>query len=86
MSDQPFDLDADGMVITRPVLGWTIAPVAGMAVLARLNYSETPADIGTGGKALQIVLTPQQALELADLLTKQAKHILAQRPDSGGAH
>lgn len=84
MADSPFDLDAQGNVITRPFLGYTVAPVAGMSVIARLNYAETPADIGTEGKALQLVMTPQQALELAAVLTRNAQYILGLKPEGPG--
>jgi hypothetical protein len=50
------ELDKEGNIVTRPVLGWTTAPV--------------------GGKSLQAILTPHQALELAETLTKQAWRIL----------
>ena len=85
MAEIRFDVDKNGMVITRPLLGWTMAPIEGMFLLARLNYAETPADIGNDGKAIQLILTPQQALELADVLTKQAKHILG-APPQGSRH
>jgi hypothetical protein len=71
-----FDTGPDGNVITQPLLGWTVAQVAGMTVLARLQYAETPADIGTEGRAVQLVMMPQQALDLAEVLTKQANRIL----------
>lgn len=70
------ELDKEGNIVTRPVLGWTTAPVAGMAVLMKLDYAERPEDIKTGGKSLQAILTPHQALELAETLTKQARRIL----------
>ncbi len=68
--------DAQGMVVTRPVLGWTTAAVAGTAVLLQIQYAEKPADIGTGGLSLQVVLNPHKALELAETLTKQARRIV----------
>ena len=55
-----------------------IAPVANSAILARLEYAETPDQLRTGGKNLQLVMTPPQALEIAEILTKQANRILAQ--------
>jgi hypothetical protein len=70
------EINHDGTVVTRPVLGWTTVTVAETAVLLSLQYAEKPEDIRTGGKSLQVVMTPQNALELAESLTKQARRIL----------
>lgn len=81
MSDKPnealkaLEIDEQGNIVTRPVLGWITVPVAGMSVLLRLNYAETPEELGMGGRHLQVILTPQQALELAEILTIQGQHI-----------
>ena len=72
----PLETDEAGMVVTRPVLGWTTVSVAETAVILQIQYSEKPADIDTGGRSIQFVLTPPQSLELAESLTKQAKRIL----------
>jgi len=78
----PLETDANGMIVTRPVLGWTTAPVAGSAVILQIQYAETPQELKTGGRSLQFVLTPPQSLELAETLTKQAQRILNQKPSS----
>ena len=72
--------DAQGNIVTRPVMGWMTAPVAGMFVFLGLKYAETPDQLKTGGKTLQFGLLPAQALELAEMLTKQARAILDARP------
>lgn len=74
----PFDLAPDGNIITHPLLGYSVVPVAGTTILARLEYAETEEQLRTGGKAVQLVFGPRQALELADILTKQANRILGQ--------
>ena len=62
-------------------MGWITAPVAGMFVLLGLKYAETPEQLKTAGKIIQFGLLPAQALELAEMLTKQARGILdAPRP------
>lgn len=71
-----FETDSDGALVTRPVLGWATVPVAGIAVVLQIQYSEKPDDIDKGGQSLQFVLTPPQCLELAEILTTQAKRIL----------
>jgi len=79
MEKVPFDLGPDGNIITCPLTGWVVAPVMNSAILARLQYAETEDQLKTGEyKALQLIVTPQQALELAEILTKQAKQIFGQ--------
>jgi hypothetical protein len=75
--EHPFETDAAGMIVTRPILGWATCPVQGMAVILLLRYSENPQDIDSGGRSLQTVLTPQQCLDLSNELTTQARRILA---------
>jgi len=79
MSDE-LEVGPNGEVILHPVVGWTTAPIAESAVLLRLLYVSAPDEFASGGRALQTVMTPQQALELAATLTKQANHILSLRP------
>ena len=76
--------DAAGNIITRPVLGWTTAPVAGTAVLLALDYAETPAQLRTGGLRLQAVMTVPQARELAAALQRAADRA-DQMPIGGSA-
>ena len=81
MSLDSLEKDAQGNIVTRPVMGWVTAPVAGMFVLLGLKYAETPEQLKSGGKTLQFGLLPAQALELAEMLTTQARSILdAPRP------
>jgi hypothetical protein len=61
------EIDANGMLVTRPVLGWSTAQAPGIAVIFKIRYSERPGDVSTGGKSLQ-VLTPPQCLQLAEAL------------------
>jgi hypothetical protein len=69
--------DENGNLITRPVTGWKTMPAAGIAVVLVIQYAEKPTDIENGTcKQLQCILLPQQALELAETLTKQAKRVL----------
>jgi hypothetical protein len=71
------EMNKDGTVKTRPVLCWTIASVAQMSVLLRIHYAETPAELKTGGRSIQVILTPGQALDLAQSLAKPATHLLS---------
>jgi hypothetical protein len=74
-----FDTYPNGNIITRPFTGYTIVPVADTAILARLEYAENDDQLRAGtGKAVQLILTPPQALDLADVLTRHANRILGQ--------
>jgi|HubBroStandDraft_6_1064221.scaffolds.fasta_scaffold691106_2 hypothetical protein len=77
-------LQADDVgVILKSVTGWTLMPVAEIAVLLRIQYVDREEDIGIGGKAIQFVLAPGQCLELAEVLSKQANHLLVGGPPPG---
>ena len=78
----PFDTDASGNIITKPLVGYTSAPVAGMFVLTRLEYADSEnhlrgimSDAEKPG-AVQLAITPSQAKELAARLNLLADHIL----------
>lgn len=87
MADEevPLELDEAGMITVRPVLGWVVMPVTTeTSVILRLHYAETPAEVQTGGRALQVALTAPQALQLAEILAKQAR--IAARVPPGPTH
>jgi hypothetical protein len=73
--------DGTGNILLNPVTGWTMAPVAEIAVLLAIEYAPYPAGLETGERqSLQFVLTPPKALELAEALTRQAKRLLESPP------
>jgi len=74
----PFETDSEGNVILKPVTGWNIAPVAGVAVLLQFVYLDSETD--TDGKRIQFVLKPDVCLELAEVLTRQAERLLQTPP------
>lgn len=79
--ESDFELDAKGEVITKPVIGWTIASVAGMSVLLAVQYVETDEQLlAMRGQSVPLLLTPRQCLELAEELKKHASNILDSRP------
>ena len=80
MAEQ-FETDSDGRVVTRPVTGWTSAPVAEVFLLLAVRYVDTPEEIETGGKLIQFVLTHKQCLQLARTLTSQARRLLTNARD-----
>lgn len=74
------DTDNEGNVIISPLMGWTMTSVAGTAVLLRLEYATTPEERRTGGRVLQTVMSPAQALEIAEALQRHAHRILGAPP------
>jgi hypothetical protein len=78
---KPLETDSEGNVILKPVTGWTMAPVAGIAVLLAIEYVTNDHELETGVRhAIQFVLTPPKALEIAEVLQKQAKRLLESLP------
>jgi hypothetical protein len=75
------ELDAAGNIILKPVIGWTTG-VAEIAVILAVRYADDLASLETGGKQVQLLLTPPQALELSEKLTTLANKIL-NAPNSG---
>jgi hypothetical protein len=79
----PLETDGMGNVITKPVTGWSTVPVAGIAVLLAVRYVDTPEELERGdSKSIQLVLKPQQCLELAEALKKLGTVLLAGQSDS----
>jgi hypothetical protein len=72
--------DSNGDIITRPVTGWTTGTLAGIAVLLVLEYAESPQELETGhSKSIQLALSVQQSLELAERLRTLGKRLLEDR-------
>ena len=70
------ETDSDGNIVSKPVMGWVIAPFAGMATILRIQYATNQAELQSGGRWIQLALTPEQSLQLAERLTTLAKKIL----------
>jgi predicted Zn-dependent protease len=83
MSDtDDLEKDAQGKIVTRPVMGFSTAPIADMAIFLKVRYAETPEQLKTEGKSIQFAMTPDQALELASMMVTQARRIMDMVPDS----
>ncbi|HSZ74669.1 MAG TPA: hypothetical protein VK779_07610 [Rhizomicrobium sp.] len=80
MTTDDLEKDSSGKIVTRPVKGWSVAPVADMFVFLQLRYAESPEELQGPGRVLQFGLLPAQALELAEMLTRQARAILDAPP------
>ena len=79
-----FETDKHGNILTKPVVGWTTASLGEVAILLAIHYANTPAEIKTGHRSIQFVLTPQQCLELGEKLTTMGNHLL-HPPEAGGS-
>lgn len=72
-----FETDGKGVIITKPMTGWTCALFAEIGIILAIHYADNPQALEVGeSKSLQFVLTPQQSIDLADQLKKLAKRAL----------
>ena len=75
-----FEAGPKGIIDLCPLLGWDTAILAGSACGLRLSYAPDLAAIRTGGRSLQLSMTPIQALELAHALRRMAERAMATPP------
>jgi len=78
--------DASSNIKLKPIIGWEIGVVAGISLLLAIQYAESPQDFQTGGKSVRFVLTPEQALLLAEKLQKAGKSLLEPPPAGRPTH
>ena len=78
---EQFEIDGNGNVITKPLTGWRGATFAGMGIVIALHYAESIEALESGdSKTVQLVMKPQQCLELAETLTRLANSVLKEPP------
>jgi hypothetical protein len=71
------DLDSNGNILTKPVMGWSISHVAGAALLLTVRYADTPAELERmESKPITLALTPQLGLELAEALKRNSQNLI----------
>lgn len=76
---KPLQIDKNGNIIVRPLVGWTTHQIAGIAVLLTVEYVEAEEGLNTGySQSVQLGLTAAMCQELADTLSKAAKGILGE--------
>jgi hypothetical protein len=68
--------DSQGNIHTSPVTAWFTGTLAGMGILLAIRYADTPEEIESGGKQVQLSLTALQSLAIAKRLTALATHAL----------
>ena len=73
-----FETDSTGHIVSSPLIDWTVASVDSLAVLCKLEYGTSKEDVDSGvRKVLQILLTTDQAQELASALDRHGKRLEA---------
>jgi hypothetical protein len=72
--------DEKGNIVTNPIVGWEFHSIANSAVM--LVQSVSSADQLERGESnsIQYVLTPAQAVELAEALTRSGKALMSSDP------
>ena len=72
-----WQIDSEGNVILYPVVGWQTAPAAESACVLRTMFARDDAQLRSGTPdGIQFVMTPAQALRLAEDLMTVANHIM----------
>jgi len=79
MDDAGWDTLPNGNIRSGPLLGWKTA-AAQMFALVQLRYAESEQEYESGGKSLQLTMTPVQLRTLAEALLRKAVEIEAQHP------
>lgn len=74
-----FQLDKNGEIPTKPLKGWNIGHVNGMALLLEVHYADTAEELETDQKhTLCLAFSLPMALELSEILRKYAEGFLNQ--------
>jgi hypothetical protein len=70
-----FELNPDGTVTQRPVVGWEVDTLVGVQVVLQIGYLSVPEQPIDAPRWAQFCLTPSQAHTLARQLEEVAKSI-----------
>lgn len=77
MDEMQLIKNENGDVVTQPVTHWGIAPAADMNVLLAIAFVNSQEALEKEEyRQVQLLLTPQKCLELAEALTRQAKRLM----------
>ena len=69
-----FYIDETGVIPTKPLKGWNIGHVGGVALLLEVHHADSPEELETDQKhTLCLAITLPQALQLSDVLKKYAE-------------
>jgi hypothetical protein len=79
------ETDSHGNVLEKPVVGWMVTTDQGVTVVAAFEYKDSASAVKQDSGKIQLGLTPQQALQLANALTDIAKDILRGPSETQGS-
>jgi hypothetical protein len=72
-----YDLESNGNILTKPVMGWSISHAAGAALLLTIHYADTPEELQRlKFKPITLALTPILGLEIAEALKKHSQNLI----------
>jgi hypothetical protein len=68
--------DKDGTILTRPVTDWATHSLYGSAIVLAIEYVHSQQELEKGDRhQIQLVLTRQGCLDVAEALTKAANRV-----------
>ena len=74
-----FALDSNGEISTKPLTGWNLGHIGGVAILLEAHYADTPEELETEYRhTLCLSLSLPLALELAEALRRNAEGLMNQ--------
>lgn len=78
------ETDREGNLLLKPMAGWELKSVAGMALILGIEYAENQEALEMGEtQTIPLVLLPALALELAEALKRRASALLAEETPKG---
>jgi hypothetical protein len=75
-----WDKDEAGDIMVLPLAGYAALPAMGTAIAVRMTFLAPADEPGKPSMAIQFVLGPVQANQLAEDLSKIAARLLEQKP------
>lgn len=78
---EDWDKDDEGNIIVFPLAGYEAAPAMGTAIAVRLKLLDPADEPGKSSRAVQFVVGPLQANQLAEDLLKISARLLSQKPE-----
>jgi hypothetical protein len=82
-----FKTDENGDFILKPVLGWEMRHIAATFLMLAVKYANNQDELEKEpGSSIPIVLTLEQALDLAETLKKEVKELQAMAANLNTTH
>jgi hypothetical protein len=80
MPEDLWDEDSEGNVILYPLVGAVVADFAETTILLRLEYKLRHEGGRDSKAALQLAMTPEEAIRFAKVVLEKAQHLFMQGP------